>query len=259
MSSRMVIKIGGQAFEGATGFRELAAAIRALPAAEVMIVHGGGKEISAALTAAGRETVFIDGIRVTRAADIEIVEKVLSDTVNARIASQLTAGGVACQRMSGKTDGLFQVVPLRRNGRDIGYVGRIRQVHAAGVRQALQARRVPVISPVSGDDSGQSYNVNADSAASALAVATRATDLVYLTDVPGVHVNGQPRPRLTVEDAHHLIADRIITGGMVAKMESAFEALGGGVTRVYIARWDGPETLNRLRSRGSETATVIES
>ena len=103
MNSRILIKIGGRAFEGKQGFKELALAIQSTRDAEVVIVHGGGAEISQALRDANRQTHFIDGIRVTRAADIKIVEAVLSNTINQRIASWLEQNGVSCSPMSGKT------------------------------------------------------------------------------------------------------------------------------------------------------------
>lgn len=258
MNSRILIKIGGRAFEAQDGFRELAEAIKTHVNTEVMIVHGGGKEISKALKDARRPTVFIDGIRVTQAEDIEIVEAVLSETINRKIASRLEASGIRCRRMSGKTNRLFLVKPLKRDGRDFGFVGEIHQVNAMVVLDALEQGQVPVISPISAGENGHSYNVNADSAASALAVATRCTDLVYLTDVPGVRVGEETKRCLTVKEAGRLIADGTIEGGMVAKMESAFEAVKGRVSRVHITHWEGSETFDRLLDHSSDTGTIIE-
>ena len=137
MKSRILIKIGGRAFEGEQGFKELAIAINASPELELMIVHGGGAEISQALKDAKRETKFIDGIRVTRAEDIRIVEDVLSGTVNLRIASWLSDNGVECRRMSGKTENLFLVEPLARGGLNWGYVGKIKRVNADAVLKTI--------------------------------------------------------------------------------------------------------------------------
>jgi acetylglutamate kinase len=247
MTSRILIKIGGRAFEGEAGFRELAQAIQQNPGAEVIIVHGGGAEISQALKAAGRETVFVDGMRVTQAEDIKIVESVLSGAINERIEGWLSKNGVRCRRMSGKTERLLIAKPLlTRGGKSMGYVGKIVTVNAAVVLDALAAKEVPVVSPISSDANGQSYNVNADSAAAALAAAARCTDLVFITDVPGVMVGKEIRASLTVAEARRLIADGTITGGMVAKMESVFEALDGQVPRVHVIQWQGPETLRRI-------------
>jgi acetylglutamate kinase len=247
MASRILIKIGGSAFEGETGFKELALAIQQNPEAEVLVVHGGGAEISQALKSAGRETVFVDGMRVTQAEDIKIVESVLSGAINERIAGWLSENGVRCRRMSGKTEGLLIAEPLlTRGGKSMGFVGKIVSVNAAVVLDALAAKEVPVVSPISGDAGGQSYNVNADSAAAALAAAAGCTDLVFITDVPGVMVDKKIIASLTVAEAKGLIADGTITGGMIAKMESVFEALDGQVPRVHVIQWQGPETLRRI-------------
>jgi acetylglutamate kinase len=259
MNTRILIKIGGRAFEDEGGFRELTGAIKANKNAEVIIVHGGGAEISQALKDAGRQTEFIDGIRITRAADIKIVEEVLSGTVNQRISSWLEANGVSCAPMSGKTQRLFVVDPLIRDGRALGFVGKIRQVNPAVVIDAIQSGQVPVISPISANEDGDSFNVNADSAAAALAAAAHCTDLVFITDVPGVLIDGQTRSSLSIAEAQTLIAEGIIQGGMVAKMESAFEALDRDVPRVHIIQWQGPDTLRSIINRKSTAGTVIQS
>jgi acetylglutamate kinase len=258
MTSRILIKIGGRAFESEAGFRELAAAIRQNPEADVIIVHGGGAEISHALKAAGRETVFVDGMRVTQAEDIKIVESVLSDVINKRIAVWLSQDRIPCRRMAGTSRELMIAEPLlTRGGRSMGFVGKIVRVNVAVVLDALAEKAVPVISPISGDAGGQSYNVNADSAAAALAAAARCTDLVFITDVPGVMAGEEIRASLTVAEAKSLIADGTITGGMVAKMESVFEALAGSVPRVHVIQWQGPDTLRRIVSGEKIPGTSI--
>ena len=259
MGHRILIKIGGRAFEGEQGFKELAMAIKSSLELELIIVHGGGAEISRALTVAKRETKFIDGIRVTRAEDIKIVEDVLSGTVNLRIASWLSGNGVECRRMSGKTANLFLVEPLTRGGLNWGFVGEIKQVKPDVVQETISAGRVPVISPISADKNGQSYNVNADSAAAALAAAAQCKDLIFITDVPGVLVNDEIRSSLTVQQSKALIADGTIKGGMVAKLESAFKALDKNVPRVHIIQWQGMETLSRLINKEYISGTVIRS
>jgi acetylglutamate kinase len=258
MTARILIKIGGRAFDGEAGFRELALAITANPEAEVVIVHGGGAEISRALKAAGRETVFVDGMRVTQAEDVRIVERVLSEDVNGRIAGWLAANGVRCRRMSGKTRGLLVAEPLlTRGGKSMGFVGKIARVNPQAVDDALAAGEVPVVSPISGDAAGQSYNVNADSAAAALAAAAGCSDLVFITDVPGVLAGGEMQACLTVEQARALIADGTIKGGMVAKMESVFDALAGRVPRVYVIEWQGPDTLKKIVDQESVPGTCF--
>lgn len=236
---RVLIKIGGRAFSGETGFRELAAAMRRVDA-ECIIVHGGGAEITEALKAAGRPIRFVDGIRVTEAEDVEIVERVLSETVNSRIADYLTDAGCPCTRMSGKTQGLLTATPMKtRNGQDVGFVGQIVGVSAGPVEAALSAKKVPVVSPISADAGGRTYNVNADSAAAALAVGAKCSDLVYFSDVPGVRVKDTVLGEIRESEVAEYIASGDITGGMVAKLESALSALKGGVDRVHIAQWAG--------------------
>lgn len=259
MRSRILIKIGGRAFEGQKGFRELAAAIQANTAAQFIIVHGGGTEISRALNHAGRKTRFVDGIRITRAADIKIVEDVLTGTINPRIVSWLNADGIVCRGMSGKTGRLLIVEPLIRDGQALGYVGKIKQVNAGVVLKTIENQQVPVISPISADESGASYNVNADSAAAALAAAARCTDLVFVTDVAGVLVDDTLLPYLNIEHAQALIARGTIRDGMVAKMEAAFEALNQKVARVHILQWQGPATLGRIVNCESITGTTLRS
>ena len=257
MKSRVLIKIGGRAFADEQGFRELAEAITSGSNLEVIIVHGGGAEISQALEDAGRQTEFVDGIRVTRSADIQIVEEVLSGSVNQRISSWLEAAGVPSMRMSGKTEGLFITEPLVRSGRELGFVGLIKQVNPAAVIDAIHSGRVPVISPISANEKGASYNVNADSAAAALAAAAGCTDLVFITDVPGVLVDNQTRASLTVKAAQTLIANGSIKGGMVAKMESAFEALNQDVPRVHILQWQGAHTLQEIVLQQCTAGTTV--
>jgi acetylglutamate kinase len=258
MKQRVLIKIGGKAFEGKDGFKSLAKAIKSNKNAEFIIVHGGGAEISQALKESDRKTEFIDGIRVTHAEDIKIVEDVLSGKVNKRIASILDENGVLCKRMSGKTGRLFIVEPLIRNKRNFGYVGKIKQVNAKPVLHSLTNGQVPVVSPISADEKGASYNVNADSAAAALAVGSQCTDLIYFTDVPGVRVGKETRPSLTVREAKGLLADGTIKAGMVAKMESVFEALNGKVKRVHITQWHGEETLKNIIKNKSIKGTTIQ-
>jgi acetylglutamate kinase len=252
-----LIKIGGRAFEDAAGFHELAEGILANPQAEIIIVHGGGAEVSQALKAAGRSTRFIDGIRVTNKDDMRIVEGILSDTVNPRIVSWLSQHGVKCRGLSGKTRGLFIVEPLQLKGQSPGFVGRICQVDQTVVHEYLKQGIVPVISPISADAGGESYNVNADSAAAALAAAMGCTDLIFLTDVSGVHAGGDLCDCLSIEESKRLIDSGEITGGMVAKMSSAFEALANGVSRVHVTQWRGPQTIGDVLGSRCTYGTIV--
>jgi acetylglutamate kinase len=254
---RLLIKIGGRAFEKEEGFRELAQAIKSIPDMETIIVHGGGAEISKALQEHGREVTFIDGIRVTQTEDMQIIENVLSQTINQRIASLIKENGVACERMSGKTEQLFVVEPMTREGQQYGFVGQIKQVNSGVVLRALKDGRVPVISPISADENRQSFNVNADSAAAALAAETNCMGLVFITDVPGVIDSGGVCRTLSEEGARKRIADGTIKGGMVAKMMSAFEALAKQVPAVFITQWEGIPTLQGLVAGECRSGTIL--
>ncbi|RLC19352.1 MAG: acetylglutamate kinase [Deltaproteobacteria bacterium] len=254
---RLLIKIGGRAFEKEAGFRELAQAIKAVPNIETIIVHGGGAEISKSLQDHDRETRFIDGIRVTQAEDMVIIERVLSETINQRIASWLTDNGVPCERMSGKTERLFVVEPMTRDGRRYGFVGDIKHVNGEVVLRALKKGRIPVISPISADENHRSFNVNADSAAAALAAEIDCVGLVFITDVPGVINDERVCRTLSEQEARERIADGTIKGGMVAKMRSAFEALASQVPAVYITQWEGIPTLQGIAAGECRSGTIL--
>ena len=257
MKQRTLLKIGGRAFGDKTGFQELARAIKSLQV-EIILLHGGGAEISQALKEARRETAFVDGMRITQKEDVEIVEKVLSGTVNERIASWLEEFGVPCRRLSGKSEALMIAEKTLRNGRDIGYVGEIVSVNPEVVWDAFAEGRVPVVSPIAATVDGITLNINADTAAAALAVGARCTDLVYFSDVPGV-MDAQKTiiADLPIAAAGEMIRSGLITGGMIAKLESIFAAARNGVERVHITQWQGSGTLDRLINGSEIIKTTI--
>ena len=257
MSRRVLIKIGGCAFEDIESLGGLALAIKSHPYIEFVLVHGGGAEISQALQAANRPTTFIDGVRVTEPEDLDIVERVLSGTVNERIATVFEKNGVSATRMSGKSEQLLITQPFKKGGHGFGLVGEVKTVNPNAVLKALDRKSVPIVSPISANEDGQGYNVNADSAAAALAVGSICTDLVYFTDVPGVQVGDNYVASLTEDRAKKLIADGTIYGGMVAKMESIFHVLESGVERVYITKWQNEKEFSNLIDGKSAHGTKI--
>jgi acetylglutamate kinase len=257
MARIMVVKLGGKSLEGEAGYSSLGRAIKALTDVQVVVVHGGGAEISDALRAANREPVFVDGLRVTTPDDMAIVERVLSQEINVRIADILQRTGLAVCRLSGKSESLFIVKKWLRDGRDLGCVGEIVRVHPEVVRRALDRCEVPVISPISADANGQTYNVNADTAAGAMAGALDCSDLIYFTDVPGVRVGDHVASTLTTDEAQRAIELKVIHGGMVAKVESAFSAITAGVPRVHISAWQGDDTLLRIASGEYDFGTAV--
>lgn len=257
MARILVVKLGGKSLEGEAGYSSLGRAIKALTDVQVVVVHGGGAEISEALRAADREPVFVDGLRVTTPDDMVIVERVLSQDINRRIADILQRSGLAVCRLSGKSDALFIVKKWLRDGHDLGRVGEIVQVSPSVVLDVLGRQEVPVISPISADADGVTFNVNADTAAGALAGSLACSDLIYFTDVPGVRVGDHVASTLTTAEAQRLIEFKIIHGGMVAKVESAFSAIASGVPRVHISAWQGDDTLLRIASGDYDFGTAV--
>ena len=125
------------------------------------------------------------------------------------------------------------------------------------MNRALAKGRVPIVSPISADRDGNSYNVNADSAAAALAVGAQCSDLIFFSDVPGVCVEGDRLDKINMQEARALIRQGVIQGGMIAKMDAAFSALGGGVPRVHVAQWQGQKTLRLLEESPGALGTTI--
>jgi acetylglutamate kinase len=246
MNRRILIKIGGRAFEDAESLGGLALAIKSFPDIDFILVHGGGAEISEALKKAQRVTKFIDGVRVTGPKDLDIVENVLSETVNKRITNVFEKNGVSTTRLSGKSEQLLVTRPFKKSGNDYGLVGEVKTVNPNIVLKTIAQKSVPIVSPISANEDGVGYNVNADSAAAALAVGSFCTDLVYFTDVPGVQVDEKYREFMTENQAKVLIASGTIYGGMVAKMESIFNVLESGVERVYITKWQNEKEFANL-------------
>jgi acetylglutamate kinase len=210
----------------------------------VVVVHGGGPQVSAAMRDRGKEPVFVDGRRTTDAETMEIVREVLAETVNAEIVETINAHGAYAAGLSGE-----EGMTLQSSPRDpaTGFLGTIDTVDPARINALLEASRIPVIAPIGIDDAGQTYNNNADSAASAIAVALNARKLVLLTDVPGLSRDlGDPDAlisEVSVNQLRDLIADGTVHGGMIPKCECAIEAVDGGVERVHLLDGRTPHVL----------------
>lgn len=202
----------------------------------VVVVHGGGDEVSALQRAFGIEPVFVAGRRVTAAADVERLRMALSGSANKRLVASLVSAGVDAIGLSGEDAGLLGA---RVDDPAMGRVGVPAVVNAKFLEFVLGGGYLPVISPVSRDIDGTSpgtaaLNVNGDDAAAAIAVAVDAAELVLVSDVEGVMVQGAITPWLTPGEVKALIADGTAAGGMAAKLEAAVAALDGGVPRVRI-------------------------
>ncbi|QIA26542.1 acetylglutamate kinase [Thermaerobacter sp. PB12/4term] len=243
------------------------AMLRALGVRPV-VVHGGGKAITAWLDRLDLPARFVDGLRVTDTATLAVVEMVLAGQVNKALVTGLNqaAGRPLAVGLSGCDAGLLQARPKRPGGRDIGFVGEIVAVNTAFLEQLLGAGFVPVIAPLAVGEGGVRYNVNADDAAAAVAGALGAEKLVFLTDVPGVMADrdGDGRPEtlssLDAATARELIARGEIRGGMVPKVQAGLRALAAGAGSVHIIDGRRPHALlvELFTSEGVGTMVVAQ-
>jgi acetylglutamate kinase len=200
-----------------------------------VIVHGGGPQIGAIQEKLGLESTFVDGLRVTNDATMEVVEMVLGGRVNGEIVELVNRGGGRAVGLTGNDGGMLTVRRKLKEGQDIGRVGEIVQVDPAAIMAVANAGFVPVIAPIGVDAEGLRYNVNADEAAGAIARALQAEKLVLLTDVEGVKdATGELLHRLSVETARKLLAEGSIREGMIPKVECCIDALSDGVSRTHI-------------------------
>ena len=230
-----VIKIGGRPQLDSALPGALAAAHRAAPGS-VLVVHGGGDEVSTLQRMYGVESRFAGGRRVTSSLDLEIIRMALSGSANKRLVSALLDAGVAAVGLSGEDGALLTADPL--DPAQYGHVGTPSAVNTTLLQQLLAAGYLPVISPVSRSTDpsmGATLNVNGDDAAAAIAAALGAEELLLVSDVAGVLLADQPVSVLGPEDAQRLIDDGTARGGMAAKLQAALSALEGGVQRIRIS------------------------
>jgi len=231
----VVVKYGGHAMTNDERAAEFASDIALLQTLGVrpVVVHGGGPQIGAMLEQLAIPTEFVDGLRVTSPAVMDVVEMVLCGSVNKKIASAITAAGGHAVGLSGKDDSL--VSARRKLKPDLGLVGEPERVNSALLTYLLDTGIVPVIAPVAYGEGGSSYNVNADTMAGAIAGSLDAAALLLLTDVAGV-LDGEKQllPQLTATDAQQLCDDGIATGGMIPKLGTAIEAVAGGCASAVI-------------------------
>ncbi len=202
-----------------------------------IIVHGGGKEISKWVGKVGMEPVFVNGLRKTDEATMEIVEMVLG-RVNKSLVKLVQELGVLSVGISGKDGGLLKVEKKLSGGEDIGYVGEITEVNPKILYDLLEKDFLPIVCPIGMDDHFETYNINADDAACAIAKAVSAEKLAFLTDIEGVYRDPDDEDslisELTVTEARELIGRGFIGGGMLPKLTNCIEAIENGVSRVHI-------------------------
>lgn len=234
-----VVKVSGHELDDPSFVAGLGGAL-ARAGRPTILVHGGGKELSAAFERYGATFSFVDGMRVTDPDQMPIVEMVLSGAINKRLVAALLSAGVQPIGLSGVDLGLARALPYRPDGRDLGRVGEIVEVRAEVLRTLLGQGWTPVVSPVSiGRDDLVPYNVNADLMAQALARALNASELTFVSNVPGVLIGGQVVPRLAAGQIEAAIADGTISGGMVPKVRAALDAIVSGVKAVRICNLAG--------------------
>lgn len=245
----VVIKYGGNALNGssesdaASIFARDIALLHAVGVRPV-VVHGGGPQISAMMERLGKQPEFRNGLRVTDAETIEIASMVLLGTVNPQLVSAVASHGAKAVGVSGQDAGLLRV---SQRDPDLGFVGDVESVDPTVVLSALEDGAVPVVATIGSDGSGQAYNVNADTAAAAIAGALGAKKLIYLTDVEGVRTHKDDPTtlvsRATGADIERMILDGTVDGGMIPKMQSALHALDNGVDDVHILDGRIPHVL----------------
>ena len=211
-----------------------------------ILVHGGGPEISDAMHRMGKEPQFIGGLRVTDAETMEIVEMVLAGKTNKGIVAHLNQQGALAVGLSGK-DGNLIVAERETTKGDIGFVGRVVQINPALLHTLAGAGYIPVISTVAVGKNGESYNINADTAAGELAAALGATKLIMMTDVEGIYQDFADKDSLiremSAKDARQLITDGHVDKGMIPKVEACVIAINGGVERASIIDGRLPHAL----------------
>ena len=226
-----------------------------------IIVHGGGKEISKWVGKVGKEAQFINGLRVTDEETMEIAEMVLG-RVNKSLVSMVEELGVKAVGSSGKDGGLLKVKKKYADGKDIGYVGEITDVDPKILYDLMEKDFLPIICPVGLDDEFNTYNINADDAACAIARAVGANKLAFLTDIEGLYRDFEDKSSLiseiTVKEAKELIAGGTIGGGMLPKLSNCIDAIEAGVSRVHIIDGRIPHSIlmEIFSDRGVGTAIL---
>jgi acetylglutamate kinase len=252
----IVVKYGGHAMGEESLALEFGRDIALLKQVGInpVVVHGGGPQINAMLARLAIKSNFIDGLRVTDAAMVEVVEMVLAGSVNKQVAGLINRAGALAVGLSGKDGGLIRARKLHRTKKDpdshiesvldLGFVGEPVFIDTRVIHALTGAGLIPVIAPVGTGEDGETYNINADTAAGAIAGALNANRLLMLTDVPGVlDANKQLMPDLSLPQIHELIADGTISGGMIPKVETCMEAVSQGVKGATILDGRVPHAL----------------
>ena len=242
----IVIKYGGNAMTEARLQEQFAYDVTLMKQVGMnpVVVHGGGPQIGALLERLGVQTHFVDGMRVTDAATMEVVEMVLGGRVNKEIVQAINRAGGRAVGLTGKDGGLLRARPLRRDGVDLGLVGEVARVDPDIIRLLDQGDFIPVVAPIGVGSLGESYNINADLVAGALAATLNAEKLILMTNVAGVlDQDGQLRTRLEAAEVDRMVADGRIYGGMLPKIQCCLDAVAAGVHAAHIIDGRVPHAL----------------
>lgn len=237
-SERVVlIKIGGSTLVDQTLFDRLAEDVVLLHSVGIkpIIVHGGGPQIGHELRLAGKETSFIDGLRVTDQETLKVVSKVLKGQVGRRIVDAIISLGGPAVSLSGETENLISVTPVSK---ELGFVGKITDIAPHSLNTLIEDGQIPVVSTLGIDDKGQSYNINADTAAGALAGALQVQKVIYLSDVPGLLSDKDDVSTLissiTTLEVEEMVVSKGVSDGMIPKVNSCIDALRQGVGSAHL-------------------------
>ena len=239
----IVVKYGGHAMgAGGETFARDVALLKQV-GIHPIVVHGGGPQINRMLDRLGVKSRFVNGLRVTDSETMEVVEMVLAGTINKQLVGAINAAGGRAIGLSGKDGGLIRARKLERNG-DLGFVGEPERIEAGVLSTFRQSDITPVIAPVGVGADGETYNINADTVAGAVAAAVKARRFLLLTDVPGV-LDAEKRliSELSAAEARRLIADGTISGGMIPKVETCLDAVEGGVGAAVIVDGRVPHAI----------------
>ena len=242
----ILIKYGGHAMADGNAGDPFASDVVLLRQVGInpIVVHGGGPQIGQMLQRLGIKSRFIDGLRVTDREAMEVVEMVLAGTINKQLVAAINAVGGCAIGLSGKDGGLIRARKLTRNGHDLGFVGEPERVDTRVLAMFRESGIIPVIAPIGIGGDGETYNINADTVAGAVAAAGKAKRFLLLTDVPGVLDRDQRLiPELTAAEVRRLIGDGTISGGMIPKVETCLAAVEGGVEAAVIVDGRVPHTI----------------
>jgi acetylglutamate kinase len=231
---RVLIKLGGTLLDDAGKRASIAQQLAGIAkTVELVVVHGGGKQVTQFLAERGIESRFVNGLRVSDSLVIDAVSKVIAGSVNKQLVVAIGAAGQPAVGLSGVDGSLTTAARLHA---DLQFVGRPERTDATLFRLLLDAGYLPVVACIAGDSSGNIYNVNADQMAVSCALGWHADKLLFLTDVAGVKdAGGQVLPTLTPAAARRLVSSGVAHGGMQAKLEAALSSLEGGLAEVIVA------------------------